>query len=509
MKVQFVALGEGANAENAGSSAFVDDEELLSVTVPRVVTVEKDAAPDDQQETGGGSFDDELPTALPESEEHGLVRGDRYDGPLNPSWCGVIHLPKGHRSELLSVSNLRDVHHLVFWHAARAEHRLRAETFGMQYPRTRPTGVDDEEVLWVAAKEHDEFGQMFFARMQAELRQNGYCVLDGFATDNGVPKWEELEEVREFGDVSGKLVDFFENEYGAMPDIRKGEEQKSFVQIIINDDEGWKDGSDGPFEGRVMSTRWGTVEKPEDNEELRWVVRSRALLDVRMGTIAAALGLWENEREAVKMYTPKTGGRFLGTTRKCKRQTLHTDFSGLVTKETMNTGNPGYFVMASGKEGFPLWVSAGSHQLVGMNNQQLRVMSEVYPAKKIIIPPYSVFVGRGDVTHARASGKDKVDRPESMDLLVGYHMYMVPEGYALPDAVHRVRDFRPTFVNGDEEEEAEDELLSDKEGGTVDMDEDQVVVEIGVEADAGRTEVLESSSDDDLPIMRLRAPRSG
>ncbi|KAI0564981.1 mediator of RNA polymerase II transcription subunit 15-like isoform X1 [Gracilaria domingensis] len=346
MKVQFVALGEGANAENAGSSAFVDDEELLSVTVPRVVTVEKDAAPDDQQETGGGSFDDELPTALPESEEHGLVRGDPYDGPLNPSWCGyarlrpqewqgknviehkdpwlrVIHLPKGHRSELLSVSNLRDVHHLVFWHAARAEHRLRAETFGMQYPRTRPTGMDDEEVLWVAAKEHDEFGQMFFARMQAELRQNGYCVLDGFATDNGVPKWEELEEVREFGDVSGKLVDFFENEYGAMPDIRKGEEQKSFVQII-NDDEGWKD-----------------------------------------------------------------------------------------------------------------------------------------------------------------------------------------EGYALPDAVHRVRDFRPTFVNGDEEEEAEDELLSDKEGGAVDMDEDQVVVEIGVEADAGRTEVLESSSDDDLPIMRLRAPRSG
>ncbi|KAI0557932.1 cell-wall-anchored protein SasA (LPXTG motif) [Gracilaria domingensis] len=323
MKVQFVALEERGNAENAGSSAFVDDEELLGVTVLRVVTFEQEAAPDDPQETGGGSFDDELPTALPESEEHGIVRGDPYDGPPTPSWCGVIHLPKGHRSELLSVSNLEDVHHPVFWHVARAEHRLRTDTFGMQYPRTRPTGMDEEEVLWVAAKEHDEFGQMFFAPMQAELRQNGYCVLDRFATDNDVPKWEELEDFREFGDVSGKLVDFFENEYGAMPDIRKGEEQKSFVQII-NDDEGWKD-----------------------------------------------------------------------------------------------------------------------------------------------------------------------------------------EGYALPDAVHRVRDFRPTFVNGDEEEEAEDELLSDKEGGAVDMEEDQVVVEIGVEAETGRTEVLESSSDDDLPIMRLRAPRSG
>lgn len=59
------------------------------------------------------------------------------------------------------------------------------------------------------------------------------------------------------------------------------------------------------------------------------------------------------------------------------------------------------------------------------------------------IPPWSVFISRGDVVHAGAAHADHGVDTEGY--IWRYHMYFVPRVYSLPDAVHLKEGFSPEF----------------------------------------------------------------
>ena len=356
----------------------------------------------DVGQAASSSFDDRNPEALPE-QEGVLSQGEPYNGEEAPAWCHMatvcpsrwdkrnvivhkqpwlraIHMPEGHLSELLDEEDLRYIHHAVYWHAARARHQelgsTKAPVLGVVLPTERSEGMSEEVALWKAAVERDEYALEYFAEKRTEMRERGYCVLDGFALDSGIPSAEGVWEKQDGGDVSERMLAFFEEDFEKQPDLRSPGNRAHWNAIINSGNVAQDESQGAEAKTRFMTTRNGVVDRVEEDEGLRWLVRKRALLDVRIGQVAAALKLWSNgSGKGKKMFSPRTGGRVLATPKGCPRQTLHSDFQGLVSMETINTDNPGYFTMVSGENPFPLWVCEGSHRLAGAGARKLRSLS--------------------------------------------------------------------------------------------------------------------------------------
>ena len=78
--------------------------------------------------------------------------------------------------------------------------------------------------------------------------------------------------------------------------------------------------------------------------------------------------------------------------------------------------------------------------------------------KKVHVPPNSVFIGRGDLSHAGASYEDSISSGGTSQIglgsakkdchVVSNHLYLVPRGQKLLDSVHRNPSFTPHFQDG-------------------------------------------------------------
>ncbi|KAI0557556.1 hypothetical protein FGB62_289g04 [Gracilaria domingensis] len=169
--------------------AFVDDEEME----------------ESEAETHMG-FDDENPEELPE-EEGLLEKEEPYDGGEYPAWCYL-------------TDGLRSVHHAVYWHASRARQEelgiTKRPVLGFLLPTNRPAGTSDEDTLWLAAVERDEW----------------FCILDGFATDATIPDMEGVWTRKDSGDVCGRFLKHFEDESLAQGDLRVEGNRMYWMPII-------------------------------------------------------------------------------------------------------------------------------------------------------------------------------------------------------------------------------------------------------------------------------------
>ncbi|KAI0566734.1 hypothetical protein FGB62_6g410 [Gracilaria domingensis] len=178
--------------------AFLDDEEM-----------------EESEAESRLGFDDENPEELPE-EESLLEKGKPHDGggqnhiANREPWLRANHMAGGHRSELLSEDDLRSVHHAVYWHASRARHQelgtKKGPVLGFRLPTNRPAGTSDEDALWLAAVERDEYALEVLTQKRNEVREKGFCILDGFATDATIPDMEGLWTRKDSGDVCGRLL---------------------------------------------------------------------------------------------------------------------------------------------------------------------------------------------------------------------------------------------------------------------------------------------------------------
>ena len=147
------------------------------------------------------------------------------------------------------------------------------------------------------------------------------------------------------------------------------------------------------------------------------------------------------------------------TSTECRRQVLHTDFKPLSRQDTLSENKcPGYFTIATGELEVPLWICSHSHRLAATTSAaKPRAASSASTVHMIRVPPFSVFVGRGDLHYFGLATADAIHKLPS----VYYHTFFVPADADLPKVVNRNLRFKPKFrANLDEEsEEGEEEIM--------------------------------------------------
>ena len=85
--------------------------------------------------------------------------------------------------------------------------------------------------------------------------------------------------------------------------------------------------------------------------------------------------------------------------------------------------------MVSGAQEFPLWVVDGSHKYMQFMETTRQAMSRESKMQKLMMPPNSVFVGHGHLTHAGAAYTD------GSGINARMHGYVIPRGFDLGDGV--------------------------------------------------------------------------
>lgn len=439
--------------------------------------MEEDADDGGVIDAGNSLFDDAIPELLPigtqdpPAEEEGTVDAPvRLVVALPSAWNDAVLLlsqhvakflramfiPPEHRANvfLRDMKGLRANHSMIYMRAA--------FNYYMRHPHELPdpwmgaSGLKREvwrQVGHLTAK-HTAVAMAYFGRAREELYQKGFCILEGFVADETVPDEEvsqiDANTVRFFRKLHSAIEETFPGEKALRGG--KGKAHKSGWNYIINQtavSDHKAHSKNGAGRYTMSNAAMAVFEQDEDRA---WMARARALLDVRIGQAMAALGVWDNRDAGLEqMFTPKSGGRWLYTSKGCMRQTLHTDFPLLEKDVEGNFGrpNPGFFTITTGPQEVPLWVCPFSQHIVSWSDEgNLVGMSKGMKVVRVLIPPFSMFVGRGDMFHCGA-GFD--DYPGDSGLL-RYHLYFVPESVSLPDGVHLLCEFQPTFQYEEHEE---------------------------------------------------------
>ncbi len=84
-----------------------------------------------------------------------------------------------------------------------------------------------------------------------------------------------------------------------------------------------------------------------------------------------------------------------------------------------------------GPEPEALWVLQGSHRFVFLREEEERKLEEVIGMTVVTIPPWSLFVGRGDLVHAGCGHKHCGGKP-----CLRMHDYALREGVPFVDTIY-------------------------------------------------------------------------
>jgi len=380
-------------------------------------------------------------------------------------WLEALGLRKGHRAHsLLSPEYVISAHFMTFLHGA----LLRTK---------EEDGLEGKEAWWNAYKKCYR-GFAYFGEAGAHLKTVGYFVFEGFADENDalyltrgtVAKHHPFRRMEVFDgegkpgtpsrDIVRGLFKYFLDTFPGEEALRD-EKNREVWSPIYN--AGARDEADRRKGiGRFTTTLQGIAHDPEKNNKV-WVAQRRALLDVRIASILAYCDTTKTGFGLDAYYIPDTGGRFLYTGKGCPRQSLHTDFAAYRDNGSPDeaTAANGFFALVTGKDASALHVVDYSHTYLKAYDSELPYLSKAVHAKLVTIPPFSVFIGRGDLFHA---GPSEEDVRECKNGSLRYHLYFAPKGDSLPDAVHNVKDFRPPFE--DEVEENQPKSDAGSSGGS-------------------------------------------
>ena len=299
---------------------------------------------------------------------------------------------------------------------------------------------------------------------RAALFHRGFALLDGILT----PMAKELS--RFFRIAWNMYVDDeqrSDQEHEALEGSVK--ERKAWSPIWNDVNRGARsDEEDQEGRRRMVTTRDGVGELLLKKSPSAFF--AKLLLDACVGGIIDQLGTssdWKSEEGPLKL--PVTGGRLILTEENCSRQSPHTDFSmGLDSKRGQGTEEedvsvslppelhiPTAFAVATGPDPATLLVWPYSHAILSETIQSrgatsVRSLAPRLPARKVVIPPFSVLLARGDLVHAGTGGHDRPEIPHStvgaeseevseefeIPLSMRYHVYAKPVSTVLNDEVH-------------------------------------------------------------------------
>lgn len=279
------------------------------------------------------------------------------------------------------------------------------------------------------AKVYDELSAMDFQERSLELLLNGYCTMKGVTTRDGAT-----------GSAVHGLLAAFSERFGSLDD--------PWINIINT--------NDARTDGMLIKRRVGrmTVSRKAITDDIEprgldgdeTLYKKKLLVEVALGYVLERV----KRQNSSRVQFPATGLRLLMTVAPragdCPRQTPHVDFEldDEASRDWTPRPDPSYFMMMTGAHGMTLHVWPFSHVLGNGPARRVEKLSAEVPNKLVHIPPYSIFVGRGDLVHAGAADTDL--NPDSRELAYKHntrvHLYAVREGYHLLDAIGLPTEFR-------------------------------------------------------------------
>ena len=352
-----------------------------------------------------------------------------------------------------------------------------------------PTTEDEKKELWKKAykKARTGLGTGYFAAKREELKHRGYAVLESFGDMSCIPpdvimdsmkksliqKGSEKdagdEKLRYYVDTQ-QLFDFFMTTFPGEEALKLQENRELWNPIVNQGHENGDMDKQDKGIGRFMSQRKLMMEHLEKSSENVWVARSKCALDMWIGFITTVLCIRVGTNG--ESFLSKTGGRLLLTGKGCPRQNPHNDFP-VDYENPDNDDPPGYFIIVSGADSFPLWVCDHSHHFVRGTSAELERIAKVLKMRKIVVPPRSFFIGHGFMTHAGAGDEDKVTEKRTMR----YHIYLTPEHKFLPNAIQYALESLPFEESDTNENESVDEEGADDIRPSPVIDEDLLAEE--------------------------------
>ena len=432
-----LAPPQSPKEQEEGLKEAEEEQRLFDDLVPSTFPVGYNAPP-----SYTGEFSPEWVKALvlpPIVGERILRRNDELVH--RQPWLESIHVPPGHRGNVFfDVPYLIVLYRMAWVMACKEELK---ETKAIQLEN----GIGGSTPFWQEIEEIYPYalGRGYFIRHREILLQKGYTVMKGFADFSSVPdnllsvidgeKAFKHDGEHKNGNVR-ELFKFFMDYFPGEEKLRK-EENRTHWNPIVNTADLEKDarGRDSG-KARYSSTRKLLMDEVEQDANKVWAAVSRASLDVWIGQLVALLQLSSDGGE--KLFIPKTGGRLLLTGKGCPRQKPHNDFQ---VRDCSGEKEPGYFIIVSGDEEFPLWVCDYSHHFVYGNIEERKAFAKSTKLRCITVPANSILIAHGYLTHGGAGEKDRVVEWPTMR----YHMYLVPESTVLPDAISFAFDSDTVF----------------------------------------------------------------
>lgn len=265
-------------------------------------------------------------------------------------------------------------------------------------------------------------------RKRFELDTYGFTVLEDLVCGDKI--YNDALKGSENSLWFSKLFSFMEKKENSIPNA---------LPVRI-----WWDtilGPKGEGSGIQMSSHGASADWVEGRKASS-IWKEKAKLETLLAMIAATLRLGnQDENGKWDLQVPHTGGRFLRTLQKAVGKTLHTDFAFEPTETGLPAKQPGYFMMVSGAEGFPLWVVPKSHiDRNGGENSHLTT-GKAAEVVRIFVKSESVLIGRGDLVHASASSADGI-RGHNLR----FHLMLLPNGLKMTNETYHTEPlYKPNF----------------------------------------------------------------
>lgn len=347
-------------------------------------------------------------------------------------------------------------------------------------------GVTNEP--WIVAANCPVLAGRKFGELNGQLNGNGFFIFEGLLNSDNMPESVAVgrnheQFPKEFVDLDSSgtkgtvrishettatklresIRDMFNLVGAEFPaeNVRNNDSNLEKWACIVNERGEDEEKQKEKGQGRYMSTRKYMTEHMEQQDVLAPAVKARATLDLVICAMMKMVTSYEQGKDIPAMFVPATGGRFLATVRGTERQKLHTDFETSYLDEVLaDSVNPGYFAMATGAEPAEVMVARNSHRMYAVHNARddpvsLGRLGSGYYTEIVRIPPWSVFVARGDLPHGGCGFHDRQPIVTS-EFMLRYHMYFIPHGVEVGNLVNLCGDFAPVCLDDMRSEDGED-----------------------------------------------------
>jgi len=349
---------------------------------------------------------------------------------------------------------------------------LRPHRTAVEVAETLASG--GEKAANLADKVYKDKFKELFSKYRSNLDKNGFTVFNDIlhrdmssTKEDKVHGFDDVLYGAELGTNLDQYTSYFEKMLPSEGALQDGDFSEDLLDIFssIREEEAFAPDADLLHVDSRITTRTQAVtemfEEMEDKDKGLVLSKQKAELEVAIMQLSQWLHLEDTSfdatdieqgtpdtevrrikkkrRKNVPLYCPDTGSRVLMNASKYgTNQIAHVDYmfkDGTPLASDDSVLHPPYFAVATTADPTPLWILEKSHTFAGRDASSRAKLAPLHELRLIFIPPWSIFICRGDVIHAGASG-EIASRLSDNPHCVRVHLYIGRRQIGLPDSIN-------------------------------------------------------------------------